>query len=511
MTSRGGCAAVPRAALVGGVLAATVVWSAHAATGEQLDDLFTIPPGAIAFLVFDPGGLGVAESPDPQRRLVQGAIRAALSSGMIADRDAAKVLGGLLAASVVGSTPHRLCVMAFQATVSADPQRWRITDLSAVLELRTSRDHLALVTTLRSILVAGGAAEGGDDQTSHQRPIELPGGLSGMTFTRDGWPAWRQISWASTPDAFYIAIGEDALADYLRSAANDDADPHWSIHRHTVEQQHGGRGSLVLEMYLDIDRIRRGFSDSFANGRIGDLFDAWGLSNARSFMFHARRIPAEQVRMIGVRDSTYRGPPLIAADATWSSRSDPPRVIGHLPVAWSDWPAGDLRLEPPPGSYAIVADMDWAHAIDIVLASYRGSRTRAERVRFDERRSEWEHEHKRALSRIVRSLDRWLVLSDVPASSVPGMTTAFIELKPAVSRARFERDFADLLASLGDRVLFDEQRAVWSLRLLDPGADPAGVFRALAWGLAGSARHGVIVAGWTPSVVESNRERLKRE
>ncbi len=204
---------------------------------------------------------------------------------------------------------------------------------------------------------------------------------------------------------------------------------------------------------------------------------------------------------------------MIAVDATWSSRADLPSTVGHRSIARADWPARDLRLEPPPGSYVIVAEMDWRRIEDMISTSQQNTRTTTDRLEIDTRRRVWNRTNGRTLDRILRSLDRWLVLSDVPRPPVPvpGLTTAFVELKPAVNRARFERDLSTLLASLGDRVPYDEQSQTWSYRLLDKSSDPMGMLGALAWGLAGSPRHGVIVGGWGASVIEANRERLERE
>ena len=80
---------------------AAAIWVCGVRTVRASDDLFDIPDGTIAFLAMDPTGWGVFESPDPQRGLVEAAVRTALSSGLIADRDAAEVLCGLLAGSVL--------------------------------------------------------------------------------------------------------------------------------------------------------------------------------------------------------------------------------------------------------------------------------------------------------------------------------------------------------------------------------------------------------------------------
>jgi hypothetical protein len=494
----------------GSLTTALILWLwACPLVGWAQSSLFEMPSGAVAFYAMDPSAFGVQESPTPQRQLVEGAIRAALSSGLIAEKDATDILGGLLAASVVGSAPHKLCVLDFEARSLPGDERWEMTRLAAVLEVRTNRDHRSLVRTLQSILVGDGGQQDGT-----QSPIQLPGGVRGMSFTRAGWPAWRQITWASTDDAFYVAIGADALQTYLTPYPGEPGESderQWAFHRSEVERFHEARGDAAAELFLDVNKIRRGFSDSFAEGRLGDLFGAWGLENARSFMIHARRVPTEQVRLLGERNHRYDGPPTIAIDATWSSRADLPTTVGHRPVARADWPARDLRLAPPPGSYVIVAEMDWRYVEELISTSFRQSRKPSDRIEIDAERKAWDRKYARTLSRVLRSLEKWVVVSDVPKpiAPVPGLTTAFIELKPAVNRPRFERDLAALFSSMGDRVIYDDESASWSFRLLDAAADPSGVFRALAWGLAGPPRHGVVVVGWGLRAIETNRERLK--
>ena len=151
--------------------------------------------------------------------------------------------------------------------------------------------------------------------------------------------------------------------------------------------------------------------------------------------------------------------------------------------------------------------------MDLGVLTYRQWRRESDRAEFDERHRAWMREHRRDLERVLRSLDDWMVLSDVPRPPlpVPGMTSLFVELRPAVSRARFASAMQDVLASLGDRTVYDASREIWSFRLLDASVDPAGALRALAWGLAGSSRSPVVVGGWGPVVVEENRGRLLSE
>jgi hypothetical protein len=281
-----------------------------------------------------------------------------------------------------------------------------------------------------------------------------------------------------------------------------------------VQTHHGGRGESILEIFLDIDAVRRGFPDSFATGRLGPLFEAWGLSNGRNFMLHARRVEAADVEVTGLRVApVYDGPPLIALDATWTARSATEHEVEQRPLALSNWPGREIRSEPPPGRYAIVAEVDWRRAVDGAIETYGRWRRDTDRAEFEDRRSAWMRDHRRVLDRMLRSMDDWLVVSDVPQppAPVPAMTSVFVELRPAVSRVRFASDMEHVLSSIGGRTVYDDEREIWSLRLLDPEADPGGALRALAWGMAGGARAPVIVGGWGPTVVIENRKRLLRE
>jgi len=500
------------------MVAAALLSTAPVRAQSDLGGLFDTPQGALAYWAFDPtefaGGNG------PQRMLVEGAMRAALASGIMGDTDAAEALSAILAASVVGTAPHRVCVTRFAATMapSEGADAWRLTDLGAVLEVRSDRDHRTLMRTIQSILVDGPQALDPDVAAPRQREIDLPQGRTGMAFTRQGWAPWMEVSWVSLGDVFVVALGRGVLADWLgRGRAGDIEDASefpWVPHRRRVDLHHLGRGEAILEVFLDIDALRRGFPGSFSEGRLGPLFDSWGLSNGRNFMLHARRVAPADVRVTGLRAALeYTGPPLIAIDATWTARSRTRTEVEQMPLALSDWPGREVRHDPPPGTYAIVAQVDWSRAVDLGVSTYRLWRRETDRAEFDERRRTWMRQHQRDLDRVVRSMDDWMVLSDVPSPPlpVPGMTSLFVELRPAVSRARFASALQGVLASLGDRTVYDAEREIWSFRLLDADVDPAGALRALAWGLAGTSRSPVVVGGWGPIVVEENRERLLRE
>jgi len=446
-----------------------------------------VPPGAIAYWSFDPTHFSPNE-PDPRRALVEGTIRAALAGGLIEGEDAARIIAGLLEAE-----PGQ-----------EEGEGTRLTNIQAVLEIHTADDHRAFVRTIRSFAVdAERAAEGGDGA---QRPLDLPGGRTGVAYTEDDWPAWREVSWCSSPGVFYVGLGRGALERWLEPG--DEASTPWIAHRESVAARRD-LGEVFFEVFVDIDAFRTGYPEAFGDGRAYGLLRAWNLINARAFMLQARWIEPGDVELRG-SEVPYAGPPIIAFDASWSARSRVPGTIVSEPVSAAYWPGDELRMEPPPGSYAIVTRADWAGWVNQTLDTFGSSRKEWDAIKFDALRSKWQRNNKETLDGVASKLGPWVVFSDAPRPviALPGLTTMFAELGGPMEPG-FQDELADVLATVLDNVAFDDETRVWSASLLPPEIDPGGLLRVIAWGIGGPPDKPVLVMGWGANSVRQNLERLE--
>ncbi len=454
----------------------------------------TIPDSAIAWWRLDPSRFA-ANQVDPavkaQRQVVIAGLRAAVASGVIVDTSAARTLEALLAASEVGGRKHTLCLLELDAERSPDGTGMSPRTLRMVLELETGTDHASILRSVRAILV--GDAKGPDQSKGVQRELKLPGGVTGVAFREADWAPWREISWASTERSFVIGLGRGALEQWF--AAQDRqtlAAPNWAAHEQQVDSARSP-GVIFFSAYMNLDRIRVGFPEAFVEGRTKRVLDAVNLSNARDVMLHGRWISAER---------TGVSIPMIAADITWSARSELPGVVQRRAISEESWPAS-LRMSPPPGSYLIVLRADWAlwtyTALDLVPAASRTTstwrRTRAIR--------RWLRTNDLDLRRFLANLEPWLVLSDVPTpvTPMPGATTFFAPLKRGVSAQEASEAFQAILSVHAERLANED--GVWWFQV-----DPAGILRIPAWGFVGPKDAPIMVGGWGPPVVTENRKRL---
>ena len=145
--------------------------------------------------------------------------RAAIASGLLADQpDAASILEALVATLAVTDRPHTLALL----NITADPVTADLQDINAILVIAGSEGHPALLRTLRTVLIDAPRAKSSNTTNNNNQPtgfgeqrrFTIPPGprshieLEAVSYTEPTWPAWRQISWCSTPNAFIIALGQ---------------------------------------------------------------------------------------------------------------------------------------------------------------------------------------------------------------------------------------------------------------------------------------------------------------
>jgi len=466
-----------------------LVWPRVIVAGEPP----AIPEGALAAWTFNPIHPGALDAPP----MWEGLARAAIGSGLIEDPDVSAVAMGVLTAASLGRAPHTAVLLDLAAEPAGEHgDRTRITALQAVVEVEVGEGHAELLRNLRAALIGLGDAA----DTGVQRELDLPGGVRGAAYTRPGWPAWREVSWASLPDRFLFGIGRGSLDVWLGEERVPD--PHAALH---IAQREGAMPT-VLQVYADLDAFRGAFPEAFANGRSGAIAEAFSLANARDALMTARWSEPATTST----GAAYDGPPLVAIDISWSPRSREPGEVRIGQLSTPEWPDGELRMPPPPGTHAIVMRPNltpWiALGQRVAVASQKSGRSRAS---VDIRTRRWNRDHGPAVAALERQLGPWLVLSDVPPppASIPGLATVFVELAPG-DHANAVDLVASLLEASGMRVSAPSAAGTIGVAVLPQSVDPGGVLRAATCGLAGPADRPVLVLGWSPNAVELARERL---
>lgn len=464
--------------------------AAHAQSGRS-----RIPEDAIAWWRLDPSRFA-ANRADPalkaQREVVIAGLRAAVASGLMLDEGASRALEGLLAASEVGGRKHTLCLLELDAERAESGTGMAPRTLWMALELETGVDHAAILRTIRAILIGDSPTRQPANAT--QRELELPGGIRGVAYREAGWSDWREISWASTERAFVIGLGRGALERWFEAQQTPEAaTPTWRDHVGSVDQSRPS-GDVFFQAYMNLDRIREGFPDAFVEGRTKRVLEAVDLSNARDVMLHGRWID---------KDRTGIGIPMIAADITWSARSEAPGFVRVMAISEASWPSGAVTMKPPPGSYVILIRADWDRwvrtALDLVPAASRTTSTWRRHLSI----RRWLRDNGAQLDAFLAMLQPWVVVSDVPTpvTPMPGAATFFAELRPGVTAEQASNAFRHLLSIHGEKIVI--QDGVWWFKV-----DPAGVLRIPAWGFVGTKDRPVMVGGWGPPVVTENRKRL---
>lgn len=462
-----------------------------------------VPPGAIAWWRFDPSGFAAANRPIPGRELFVASLRAAISSGLAGEGTPAQVLEGLLAASDVGAGPHTLCLMQFRASRQSSGTGIDIHDFQMVLRIEAGRDHADILRTIRAILVDAPHARGDQNNASDpaQRRLDLPGGRSGVAFTRRNWKPWREVSWCSAEEAFFVGLGRDALSHYFGAldepVENDTAEP-WLRHAALVDEARPD-GPLFCQAYLDFRKLRSTFPDAFFTGRTPRMLRALDLDQAQDLMLHGRFIESAHEQT----------PPLIVLDATLTPT---PRAqalgvsIERRPISESVWPADAELMPRPPGSYVVVIRTDWKPLFHRALDIYQATIKDRQVPQFDAARAAWLERNNDAVELLFAQLEPWLIIADYPTPIIPapGLSTLYAPVRRGLDTAIIGRAFAQLLSDFAARIAQDGLDT-WSLRI-----DPTGAIRFPVWGIAKGVGRDFLIGGWGPHVLTTNRAWFAR-
>lgn len=393
--------------------------------------------------------------------------RAAIASGLLADQpDAASILEALVATLAVTDRPHTLALL----NVTADPVTSDLQDINTILVIAGSEGHPALLRTLRTVLIDAPRAKSSNNNKQptgfgEQRRFTIPPGprshieLEAVAYTEPTWPAWRQISWCSTPNAFIIALGQNALETWF--TAPHDPSPPWQSHIQTAahattnhNNQTQPTNSATLRAWFNVDQLRRSTPDWFTNdARPARFIAALNLANARSFMLHAAHItPTDEQRPSTTATS------LIALTATWSARSEPTSVIRSAVVAPTSFPTSALELIPPNTRVAMAIRTDPANWLAQSLDAYAATMRTERAARYATSRNAWITRNRQPLARVLAGVGDWLIVTDGgstagPANNaIPFPTVILSELKPGTSTRTFINDMRQLMSAFQDHV-----------------------------------------------------------
>lgn len=470
---------------------------------------------AIAWWTFDPGPMQRGETQrgaaEAGAAVFESAARVALAGGLVRDTADAPIIKVLLAASTVATTPHTLCVLrvggggaAGEGAVGEVAEaRAAGGRLGLVLHLRRDRDHRGFVRSIESVL-AGGAAERG----GVQRPIGLPGGRPGMTYTEAGWPPERSVSWCSDRTGFVVGLGAGALEAWFEAMdalATEPAAP-WQRHLGAVMAGGSDLGANVLWAWIDLDALRRLAPDRIGGGTVATLLESSRLCNARCFMILARLLPPAAVATRdpavpvppALRDQpaeVYAGPPVLAIDATWTVRSEDPTSgrVYRLGVGQSFWPAAEIGVPQPAADagWVLVARAEVRGIVEQCLALARAMTPEVGLAAFDGQRAAWAERHHSALDRCAAAAG-WIVVTPAGEGNGPllGPLLVQVSLRPGSESDAVLRDVRDLLTPF-ESMIREDHRSRTTVLLLGPTM----MFRAVAWGIEPGPRGPVLLGG----------------
>lgn len=450
---------------------AMLFWCAPLAHAQP--DIHRLPPGAMAAWVFDPDP---AWEQQPAGAIVP-SLRAALATGLIRDEDASIAAKVLLAFAASGEHPHRLVIHRFEAEPVSTDGGMDIIDFGAVLEIRTRKSHRPLVGTIESILVPKG------DVSVSQREIDLPGGRSGVELTRSDFEPWARVAWLSEEGVFTIGIGRSPLRDWLRWRDNPNQ-PDAPSGLSSLREQRGA-GRRVVEAWLDLNALRRAFPLAFDSSRLERGLRAVGAINAR------------QIALLGTADALDAQPVVL----TWgvAPRTEKPGTWVTEQLTVTDWPNTVRR--PGASVHSLIFPLRPHRLERLTMAVYRASLKPRSLFGFGIQYRQWQARRGRALDQLIASLGGRVLIADVPASPVrfPGFATIAIPLRPGADDDTARAALDAVLMDFSPELRRDGRTGLWSIGLTSAEADPAGLLRIGAIGIAGERP--ALMVSWSPSAL----------
>lgn len=210
-------------------------------------------------------------------------------------------------------------------------------------------------------------------------------------------------------------------------AGDPPAFPAAAAHRAWLAKEPGGDlGVPVLELFIDVNAVRRANEGEPDGGRAARVLRAMHLANARSLMLHARLIPPDQVAMVDPttplppsarrlgeyqQQGDGKAAPLVRIDLSWNSRADDLKTVRGVNIAAGHWPARALPMDPPRAAFACVFRADYRAWLEGALSLRSAWLEPRAAVEFDATRSQWLRRNRTAVDRLTGSLPAWCVLT----------------------------------------------------------------------------------------------------
>lgn len=403
-----------------------------------------VPADALAYASLNAGLLGTSGNAEAQRAAVNNFFDWLGANRLLDDSAAEACLRAILAGALVHARPVSLCV--FHAAESEDGAEFRFR---GVLSIDTGDAHAAIVASL-------------DDALSRttRTALDIPGLPSAVEHRSAGAPAWRSTCVVSAPGRIDIGLGEGRAA-LVRWFAFDGILPERApLSRHRAATDAPNTRPL-LELYIDLNQLRRAFPARFGDDAAARLLAAFHLANARSFMLHVRRPGAAAESL--------------AIDATWSVRSEPDDAVRRLVVAHPVADASPLAAHLRP---------DWPAWVIGAVDAYAAIVPGAEARDFARARRTWASRRLPILSRVQSSLaETARVTLERDASGVAlGAVLFRMPIKDPGRADSVTREVRAVLDPFAERISTDTTgRTYW----LQPA--PPSPLRAVSWGTAPGA------------------------
>ena len=440
------------------------------------------PPGVpvrpLAFYSLDPTDF------DPPTAWLPPLIQLLDTAGVLSAKNQ-PVADGILIASFLGAYRHRVALLDLKAYRHL-PRDVVIERLKLVLVLEAPGSFARIRQTLQTILGHYGLP-------GHRRQtlIRLPGRRVGVRYRDRTWPPWQSFEWTADAQRFYFAIGEGTLAAWFEADRPGDADPRLPAHRAQIKSVAGRK--RFLEVFCDLDGLRRSVSSLFDTGRTAPILQLFGLGESDQWMLH------------GCRAGSF-----VVVDAT--TRQGEQMYRRRLTL--DRWPR-QAGVPMPTGNFHLVAPVDWPDAVEQLLGLVRLIHEPTERPEFDRIVDTYQRQTGVRLTTYMSMFRPYLLASNYPRAwlAIPGTATLYVPLRrnerAEAAHGQFERLMRPLLGERGAEELGVACEASSGLHWLD--SPLRELFKAPAWGWSGGAGEQpgrTFIASFSPHAVEENRKFL---
>ena len=200
-------------------------------------------------------------------------------------------------------------------------------------------------------------------------------------------------------------------------------------------------------------------------------------------------------------------PPLLLLDATSTPRNQPEQGVERLALSESTWPSSALNLDPPPGSFVLVSQVDWDSLFQRAMAIHEATVQDDDLAEYRADVKAWFNAHGEAVDELLGRAQPWLILSDYPTPvlPVPGLSTIIVPISGEAGRVSTMSLMRDVLATFTDRVAHDGA-GIWSLQI-----DDVGLLRIPNWSFVAARERPWLIGAWSRTAVADVRQWLRRD